>query len=268
MTNLQKAIKYLAMAFAIFLAVSIIGGILSGFGFLAVLSGDGGVLEEMKAYSISSNITELDMEIEAAELKLVVGDKISVSSNIKNLTVKEKNGTLVIEENSRSFFGKGKVGSLILSVPADFQFQNVDIMTGAGKIAIENLRAKELSLELGAGKVDIENLEVQTKAEIEGGAGKITVEAGILHNLDMDIGAGEVDMAVLLIGKSKINCGVGNTGIILLGSKEDYRIHLNTGIGNATVDGKSMTDDSTYGTGNNSVEVDGGMGSIRIDFAS
>ena len=32
MTNFQKTVKYIAMAFAIFLTVSIIGGILSMFG--------------------------------------------------------------------------------------------------------------------------------------------------------------------------------------------------------------------------------------------
>ena len=40
MTTFQKVIKYLAMAFAIFLTVSIIGGILSMFGLFGSGGGD------------------------------------------------------------------------------------------------------------------------------------------------------------------------------------------------------------------------------------
>ena len=40
MTTAQKVIKYLAIAFAIFLTVSIIGGILSAVGFLGGLLSD------------------------------------------------------------------------------------------------------------------------------------------------------------------------------------------------------------------------------------
>ena len=40
MTTLQKVIKYLALAFAVFLTVSIVGGILSAVGLLGSLFSD------------------------------------------------------------------------------------------------------------------------------------------------------------------------------------------------------------------------------------
>ena len=48
--------------------------------------------------------------------------------------------------------------------------------------------------------------------------------------------------------------------------KDDYCIILDKGLGNATINGKNMSGDTTYGTGENKLDIDGGLGSIQIDF--
>ena len=48
--------------------------------------------------------------------------------------------------------------------------------------------------------------------------------------------------------------------------KDDYCIILDKGLGNATINGKNMSDDTTYGTGENKLDIDDGLGSIQIDF--
>ena len=68
MTTLQKVIKYLAIAFAIFLTVSIIGGILSAVGLFGGLFSSDAVFEEVKTYSVAADIHNLDIEINAADL--------------------------------------------------------------------------------------------------------------------------------------------------------------------------------------------------------
>ena len=55
--------------------------------------------------------------------------------------------------------------------------------------------------------------------------------------------------------------------MILLGSKDDYKIELDKGIGEATLEGESLKDDSVYGSGENKIDIDGGVGAINIDFA-
>ena len=58
MTTTQKVIKYVALAFAIFLTVSIISGILSAVGLIGnVIDGEDAVMDEMKLYEVSENIT-------------------------------------------------------------------------------------------------------------------------------------------------------------------------------------------------------------------
>lgn len=55
--------------------------------------------------------------------------------------------------------------------------------------------------------------------------------------------------------------------ITLKGDKENYKIVGEKGIGSLKIDGKSQSgSNSTYGSGNNVIKVDGGVGSINIDF--
>ena len=61
MNSVQKVIKYLALAFAIFLSVSIIGGIITGLtGVSYILSGrDRGAVGEMQVYPIDGEISSM-----------------------------------------------------------------------------------------------------------------------------------------------------------------------------------------------------------------
>ena len=83
MTTFQKVIKYLAMAFAIFLTVSIIGGLLSMFGLFGGFLGGDAVTEDIKTYAVSSDIQSLDVKINAADFTIKPGENFSVESNLK-----------------------------------------------------------------------------------------------------------------------------------------------------------------------------------------
>ena len=101
MTNFQKTVKYIAMAFAIFLTVSIIGGILSMFGLFGGFFGGDAVTEDIKAYSVSSEIQSLEVKINAADFTIKQGESFSVESNLKHLTVEDKNGVLTVKETKK-----------------------------------------------------------------------------------------------------------------------------------------------------------------------
>ncbi|MGN0172386.1 MAG: hypothetical protein ACI39E_06355, partial [Acutalibacteraceae bacterium] len=90
MTTFQKIVQYFAMAFAVFLIVSIIGGILSAIGFLGGFLGNDGVSKDMTTYSVSQTIEEIEMDVHAADVKLTTGKTFSVESNLAYLSVEEK----------------------------------------------------------------------------------------------------------------------------------------------------------------------------------
>ena len=123
-----------------------------------------------------------------------------------------------------------------------------------------------MSLEFGAGAVEIQNLTATEEAEIEGGVGEINLLSGSLKNLDFDMGVGKLNVTAVLQGKSQLNCGVGEANVTLLGNQEDYTVNVEKGIGQAWIEAQKVENNTTYGIGENKVEVSGGVGSVWITF--
>lgn len=274
MTSWQKTVKYIAMAFAIFLAVSIIGSILGALAGIDFLLGDDKqpTAGEMKTYEISGEIRELDIDIGAADFEIKPGDTFRVESNLNNLTVQERSGRLVISEKTQ-FGGKIQFGVtytgetvLDLYIPAGTVFEKADITTGAGVVSISELTAETLKLELGAGKVDIKNLTATRRAEIDGGAGELNILSGNLSDLDLDLGVGELNFSAGLSGECDFDCGVGAANITLPGSEDDYTIQIDKGLGDAFIGNVQVVNGKKYGSGPVELDVDGGVGKIKINF--
>lgn len=264
MTTLQKVIKYLAIAFALFLTASIISGILGAVGLFGGLFDSNAVTGETKTYAVSPGITSIDIEISAADLTVRNADTFYIESNLKNLRVTEENGTLIIQESTK--FATYTDAVLALYIPDRMLFEKAEITTGAGRLNIDRLSAASLRLELGAGEVTIGSLNVGSKTEIEGGAGKITISGGSLRNLDLEMGVGQLNLTSFLTGSSELDLGVGQSNITLIGSEADYALELEKGIGSVTVNGKDVTDFGSSGNGENRIDISGGIGAINIDF--
>ncbi len=265
MTTVQKVIKYLAIALAISLTVAIIGGILGAVGlFGGFFTGDD-VTEDVKNYSVTSEISNLSIRINAADLSIKEGDAFSVESNLKHLKVEEKGDLLIIEE-TKKFHANYQGAVLTIYVPAGTVFVDTDITTGAGRLTIDQLSSEKLDLELGAGEVSITSLIATKSADIEGGAGRITISGGALNNLDLEMGVGQLNLTSALTGNCQLDLGVGETNITLIGNKDDYKLEIEKGLGSISVDGKNVSDYGNSGNGTRKVEINGGIGAINVVF--
>ena len=140
------------------------------------------------------------------------------------------------------------------------------IETGAGKINIEKLNTQGLYLELGAGDVHIENVIATGKTKIDGGVGKTELKYCEINNLKANLGMGEFVFSGKLTGKNEIDSGVGAINIDLMDNKKNYTIDVSKGLGNVALDGQKLEMDRVYGTGENYIDIDGGIGEIKIDF--
>lgn len=271
MTSIQRIIKYFATAFALFLIVAIISGILGGVYAIAAifdLKKDNQILSEQMngTYFESGNITELDIEVAYATLTIKQGDALTVETNSSNINCKQSNKTLKITEGSYNWFSKNEDSTLIVYIPQGMNFEKVKINTGAGKVNIHDLTTQKLSFELGAGAIEINNLNVLNSAEIDGGAGKIEINSGTINNLDLDMGIGEANIITTLVGKSKLNAGIGALNVNVQANKENYKVNVDKGIGSIKVNGAEALDGSWFGNGNNLIEIDGGIGTINVNF--
>lgn len=268
MSGLQKIIKYLAIAFALFLTFSIISGIIYTISFIGNLLDDNSksITEKLNNLEINENTSLLDINISSSNITIKKGNNFKVESNNKYINSKQDKNKLYITERKHNWFNHNENNKLIVYVPSDFIFDRVAIESGASKVNIEELFTKQLYLDLGAGKVMINNLTVLENAKIDGGAGETTIKSSNIHNLDLNVGVGKLSLDSKLTGNNKIDSGIGEMNLSLLGTLDDYYITLDKGLGSATINGKNMIDDTIYGTGENKLDVDGGVGSIQIDF--
>ena len=233
---------------------------------LSLLScGSSGVLEGEKEYEIESEINSLDIEINAADFKIEYGERLAVTSNLKYLSVKEEGGTLKIVDEAPPHSGYTDA-ELTIQIPVGKVYERILIDTGAAKLTVDELFAKELYLNIGAGDAEIGYLEASAAASIECGAGAIEVECGSLKDLSLNLGAGEANIGAVLLGESRLECGVGELNLKLFGGEFNYKINAERGIGSITVDGEKMDGSGSYGDGENTVNIKGGIGAINISF--
>lgn len=265
MTTAQRVIKYIAIAFAALLVAAIVLGIYYGVGALLDIGSDDST-GVMSGLEVSGEPTSLDIDVKSVGIEIKTGDAFKLETDSRYITAKLSNGTLKIEEKSRGWFKTDPAGELIITLPDGKNFGSVEIDAGAGVINIETLTADKIDLDLGAGAVTVDSIIATKKADIDGGAGKITVKNGDLYDLELNMGVGELDMTAKLSGKASVDCGVGKTGITLKGTAADYSIRADKGIGSAELDGEAMQSGKTYGNGASTIDIDGGVGNIEIDF--
>ena len=223
------------------------------------------VLDDSQTYEITSEIHSLDIQINAADFKIVSVDDFSVESNLKYLSVSEKDGVLKIVDEAKSNSNYTNA-ILTLYVPNGIVFHDVDIETGAAKMTVDTLSASSVELKLGAGDVRFESLNASANVDIEGGAGQITIVSGTLNNLSLEMGIGELNLTAAVLGESDLKFGVGESNVTLIGSKDDYKVDIEKGLGNVTVDGENVTDFGSSGNGQNHIKFEGGIGTINLKF--
>jgi len=233
MTTAQKIIKYLAVAFAIFLIMTIISAILS---VILALSGILGLKTAVQNSSTeliattfeNAEIDTLNIDIAFTNLTIKQGEILKIETDNSNIDCKQKNQELHLEEKDYKWFSYNNVEKeLILYIPEDLEFE---------------------------------------KVKINAGAGKVTILSGKINDLDFDMGVGEANITADLLGKSEINAGVGELNINLQGEKESYKIKADKRIGSIKIDGKEVANGEVYGDGKNYIEIDGGIGSINIYY--
>lgn len=273
MTTFQKIIKYCATALAVFLIVTIIGGAVTA---LLAISGvktlkneikeNKAEFSELKEYTVGSEVEALDIEVGAADIVIEKGDKLTVRYSGVNFDFSEEDGKLEIENDDDSFLGFDAAGKLVVTVPDKMSFKKVALSAGAGDIFIESLSCGSLDLDLGAGQIDIDYIRAKNDANIDGGAGEMVIASGDINNLDISLGVGKTELKALLTGKSTVEAGVGELVLTLQGKKDDYTVFAETGIGEFSVDGERVSDGYTVGDGAGLVEIEGGIGAVRVNF--
>ena len=246
MNGFQKIVKVFAICLGIVIIVNICIAILSIFSI-------GNFIENIDNETVKSfeesyeNVEKIDIDSVSSNITIKQGNQFKVESSTKNgIVSKFNNGTLELDEKTKLFFNSGYVGEIIVYIPGNIILRELKIDSGAGRIDIDSINSSNFDIDHGAGTLKISNSKFN-KTDIDGGAGKIDIQANIT-------------------GNSNISAGVGEINLTLLGSKDVYKISTEKGIGSIKISGEQYDSNQIYGTGVNDLKVEGGIGTINIDF--
>ena len=154
-------------------------------------------------------------------------------------------------ESIKGLTNLGFVGTLTLRVPTEKPLERASFNNAAGTLYIEDIRARELVVDVGAGEADIDGF-VSEKVDLACGAGTIHASG--------DARAG-----------ARIECGIGEVVYEAFGRQNDYNYNLECGIGEITCGsdeyaGLNSTRKIDTGAAKD-INVECGIGSVEISFS-
>lgn len=270
MTSAQRVIKYFAIALAMMIIFSIASG---AFGALTIVtnlfSGEEVELQQTGSFlegDIDPEVSVIDIEVNSVSVWVKSGNKFKFETNNESIKSKITKEKLTVTQKSVNFLDSDGNNSLIIYVPEDIKLLKLSVSSAAGNVLLDGVFSQKINLDLGAGELKMDGCKFTKGADIDTGMGKASIENCVLRNLDLDIGVGKLTMTSYILGKSNIDCGIGQTEITLKGKAETYCIHAEKGIGLLTVNGNSIADEGTYGDGDNKLDVDAGIGNVKIEF--
>ena len=281
MKEFQKIIKYAAIAFGLYLAISIIGGIIAiivsiftgfyGISYLTdslndAINSDDTSIERIDENQEVEEFSKMKLDISASNLTIKLEGnsyKVETYQIPKNTKIESKDGILEIKNNKKLNKSDSK-SRITIYLPEDVELEEADIQVGAGIVDVTGLIAKNVEFDFGAGNVNMQNISVKNNAKIECGAGQAIIKNSELANADIEAGVGKLVYSGDLTGNAQIDCGVGDVELELTGDAEKYAIHTEKGIGDIKINDSSVADDSTTGNGENKIDIEGGVGSIDI----
>ncbi|MDI9498896.1 MAG: DUF4097 family beta strand repeat-containing protein [Bacillota bacterium] len=265
----HQAMKYAATALAICLIVGAAGLLMRAVSFFVPFFFSY-TTREYTSHDVTDDIRVLEINLKGVDLevKRAADGVFRWESNYRYLSVTEEGNRLLLLDR-RNFHTKNRYGDALLRVhiPAGMVFDAVDISSGAGRMLLDSIEAESLQLQLGAGKATLQNIRAAGRADIDAGVGDLLIRDSSFHNLDLDMGVGQLDFFGLLEGRTRLLLGVGSSRFDLVGSLSDYRLEIKQGLGAFLVDGEPVGGDSELGEGDREVQIEAGLGSVRVDFS-
>lgn len=268
MTSFQRIIKYIAIAFAVFLAINIFTAIIMALTiFVNIIDNVSDDRQDVTSSSYNDfsqtyqDINEINIEITASKFTILPGTEFKIEANSTNCSIAQKDKLLEVKDK---FKFNNKASDITLYVPENITLEKLNFKAGAGDIQIKQLKVNKLNLELGAGNLSVENITVNKESKINGGVGKVVIDKSVLSNLNLDAGIGEFTITSTLIGDNDIDLGIGKFTLNLLGS--DYEINAKKGLGSFTIDGDKINNDTTVGSGKQRVNIESGIGEVLVKY--
>lgn len=277
MTGLQKFIKYAAIVFGIYLAITIVWvllGIARGFVSSSRNNEFRDLVESAEEYQgedISrtyENIKNLDITAEVAKLIIRNGDSFRVEgTNIPDrMEISQDGDTLKIsDETLPSSLSDANI-SITIYIPQDVKLDSIDLEINYVSADIETLNTANLNLDIYDNYCEIDEI-VADRMEFKNEYGNLDIHQAEVGRLSFDSESGVEDVNIRVTETAEIDLEYSYTDIDLTGTIDDYQINYSNQAGNTYINGvRTTSDNSILGTGNAIITLENISADVYIDF--
>lgn len=277
MTGLQKFIKYAAIVFGIYLAITIVWvllGIARGFVSSSRNNEFRDLVESAEEYQgedISrtyENIKNLDITAEVAKLIIRNGDSFRVEgTNIPDrMEISQDGDTLKIsDETLPSSLSDANI-SITIYIPQDVKLDSIDLEINYVSADIETLNTANLNLDIYDNYCEIDEI-VADSMEFKNEYGNLDIHQAEVGRLSFDSESGVEDVNIRVTETAEIDLEYSYTDIDLTGTIDDYQINYSNQAGNTYINSvRTTSDNSILGTGNAIITLENISADVYIDF--
>lgn len=205
-------------------------------------------------FFLDEDCKSLDVDFGAGVLDIHYEDVEQVQiyhENIKQFNAKVENGVLKINTGHEVYIDDADNRQLVIVLPTDMKFDEVDLDIAAAMAHIDGIQAKEVSVSIGAGQANISNITT--------------------GSMEMEVGAGQAVVTALDAKEIKAECGMGQIDMEVTGAQTDYNCDVECGMGNVEVGHHGYGGVGTQHHGDNHeatkhIDVECGMGEVIVKF--
>jgi hypothetical protein len=224
-----------------------------------------------------TDIKKLDIDLKYGSLKVEKTDgntcKVVAESVVKGFSCKEKDGTLIIEDNISNAINFGFDDdydpTITLYIPQGSSYEDVDIDVGAGYVNASDINTKDLSIDIGAGEFEGNKINAKD-AKLSVGAGHLLIEEFVTDTVKLDCGTGKMEVYGNVQSDSNIDCGIGDIVLSVANAESSYDYDIDCGIGNVSVGDNSFggiaTEKTIDNNSGNEMKIDCGVGNVEVIF--
>ena len=234
MTEMQKIIKYCALALAIFL-IFIIVTTIANVGYNIIEKTD--LINNSNSKLLKNNIVisnneseirEIDIDIKSSNIILKTAKNFKVETNNKDIKYSYEDGKVLIKQNNvnKWYFNKNNNSKLIFYIPSEISLEKINLNNNVGDV-----------------KIDFEKIS----------------------NLNIDLDVGDIFVKSMLSGKNIIKSNIGDINLELSLKQEDYKFEFDKDIGEVKLNNNKIKRDRITGNSNNNLKIKTNIGDIKIN---
>lgn len=234
MTEIQKIIKYCALALAVFLIFIIVTTIANvGYNILEktdlINDSNSKLLKNNMVISNNeSEIREIDIDIKSSNIILKTAENFKVETNNKDIKYSYEDGKVLIKQNNvnKWYLNKNNNSKLIFYIPNEISLEKINLNNNVGDV-----------------KIDFEKIS----------------------NLNIDLDVGDIFVKSMLGGKNIIKSNIGDINLELSLKQEDYKFEFDKDIGEVKLNNNKIKRDTITGDRNNNLKIKTNIGDIKIN---